>query len=70
VKSISPLEKARRIFDEIGEALGRPHPEPLIRYTMFPDIHVVTASGVGGGSLIYGDVAQPRRRPRIRCLAN
>lgn len=34
----------------------RPEPQPLYRYNMFPEIHIVTASGVGGGSLIYSNV--------------
>lgn len=61
VQSNSPLEKTRRIFDVVGEALGRAHPQPLYRYSMFPDVHVVTASGVGGGSLVYGDVTMAPR---------
>lgn len=61
VQSNSPLERTRRIFDVVGEALGRAHPQPLFRYSMFPDVHVVTASGMGGGSLVYGNVnMEPR----------
>jgi len=35
---------------------SRPEPQPLYRYNMFPEIHIVTGSGVGGGSLIYSNV--------------
>jgi cholesterol oxidase len=32
-------------------------PQPLYRYNMFDELDVVTASGVGGGSLIYSNVS-------------
>ncbi|HEV2492443.1 MAG TPA: GMC oxidoreductase [Terriglobia bacterium] len=35
---------------------GGPTPRPLYRYNMFDEIDIVTASGVGGGSLIYSNV--------------
>ena len=35
---------------------GRKRPQPLYRYNSFDDVDVVTASGVGGGSLIYSNV--------------
>ncbi len=39
-----------------GVFTSRPEPQPLYRYNMFPEIHILTASGVGGGSLIYSNV--------------
>src|SRR5437588_116738 len=37
-------------------------PQPLYRYNLFKDIDIVTASGVGGGSLIYANVSiEPRK---------
>ena len=33
--------------------------QPLYHYSAFKDVHVVTASGVGGGSLIYSNVSLP-----------
>src|SRR5438132_4419626 len=35
---------------------GRTRPQPLYRYSSFDEADVVTASGVGGGSLIYSNV--------------
>src|SRR5882762_209780 len=35
---------------------GKTRPQPLYRYHMFDEVDVVTASGVGGGSLIYSNV--------------
>ncbi|HEX8115117.1 MAG TPA: GMC oxidoreductase [Kofleriaceae bacterium] len=35
---------------------GFKKPQALYRYNVFDDVHVVTASGVGGGSLIYSNV--------------
>jgi choline dehydrogenase-like flavoprotein len=35
---------------------------PLYHYSAFDDVHVVTASGVGGGSLIYSNVSLPPYR--------
>jgi cholesterol oxidase len=32
-------------------------PQPLYRYNMFDELDVVTASGVGGGSLVYSNVS-------------
>src|ERR1051326_3649563 len=32
-------------------------PQPLYRYNVFDEIDIVTASGVGGGSLIYSNVS-------------
>ena len=40
---------------------GKDRPQPLYRYNLFKDIDIVTASGVGGGSLIYANVSiEPR----------
>jgi cholesterol oxidase len=40
---------------------GKDRPQPLYRYSLFKDIDIVTASGVGGGSLIYANVSiKPR----------
>jgi cholesterol oxidase len=35
---------------------GKKRPQPLYRYNTFPEADIVTASGVGGGSLIYSNV--------------
>src|SRR6266850_1066229 len=35
---------------------GKSRPQPLYRYHMFDEVDVVSASGVGGGSLIYSNV--------------
>jgi cholesterol oxidase len=35
---------------------GRKRPQPLYRYSTFDEADVLTASGVGGGSLIYSNV--------------
>ena len=35
---------------------GKKRPQPLYRYHSFDDADIVTASGVGGGSLIYSNV--------------
>src|SRR5262249_9533696 len=32
-------------------------PQPLYRYNMFDEIDIITASGVGGGSLVYSNVS-------------
>ena len=32
-------------------------PQPLYRYNMFDELDIVTASGVGGGSLVYSNVS-------------
>src|SRR5215216_4521528 len=43
---------------------GKDRPQPLYRYNLFKDIDIVTASGVGGGSLIYANVSiEPRFDP-------
>src|SRR5437879_2065456 len=35
----------------------RDRPQPLYQYNSFPQIDILTASGVGGGSLIYSNVS-------------
>jgi cholesterol oxidase len=54
----SALEGFRHFFSDIGTFFtGKKRPQPLYRYNMFKDIDIVTASGVGGGSLIYANVS-------------
>ncbi|HYM10075.1 MAG TPA: GMC oxidoreductase [Bryobacterales bacterium] len=39
-------------------------PQPLYRYNSFPQIDILTASGVGGGSLVYSNVSiRPHQDP-------
>jgi cholesterol oxidase len=56
------IENTRKFFGDIGNFFtGQKRPQPLYRYSMFQDIDIVTASGVGGGSLIYANVSiEPR----------
>src|SRR5947209_10757658 len=56
------IENTRRFLGDIGTFFtGQKRPQPLYRYNIFKDIDVVTASGVGGGSLIYANVSiEPR----------
>jgi len=56
------VENTRKFFGDIGTFFtGQKRPQPLYRYSMFKDIDIVTASGVGGGSLIYANVSiEPR----------
>ena len=43
---------------------GRKRPQPLYRYNNFTDVDIITASGVGGGSLIYSNVTlEPYQDP-------
>ena len=52
------IENARQFLGDIGTAFtGQKRPQPLYRYNTFKDIDIVTASGVGGGSLIYSNVS-------------
>src|SRR5215216_3340603 len=52
------IENKRKFFGDIGTFFsGQKRPQPLYRYSMFKDIDIVTASGVGGGSLIYSNVS-------------
>jgi cholesterol oxidase len=51
------IENVRQFFEGIGSIFtGQKRPQPLYRYNMFKDIDILTASGVGGGSLIYSNV--------------
>lgn len=56
------IENTRNFLGDIGTFFtGQKRPQPLYRYSMFKDIDIVTASGVGGGSLIYANVSiEPR----------
>jgi len=49
------LERLRDWYRETFT--DRRKPRALFRYSTFPDISVVTANGVGGGSLIYSNVS-------------
>jgi choline dehydrogenase-like flavoprotein len=59
VKTNNPtIEGFRSFIEGIGSFItGEKRPQPLYRYNMFKDIDIVTASGVGGGSLIYANVS-------------
>ena len=56
------IENTRKFLGDIGTFFtGQKRPQPLYRYNLFKDIDIVTASGVGGGSLIYANVSiEPR----------
>ena len=56
------IENTRQFLGDIGTFFtGQKRPQPLYRYSLFKDIDIVTASGVGGGSLIYANVTiEPR----------
>jgi choline dehydrogenase-like flavoprotein len=56
------IEHTRQFLGDIGTFFsGQKRPQPLYRYSLFKDIDIVTASGVGGGSLIYANVSiEPR----------
>ena len=42
----------------------KPRPQPLFRYNTFDEVDILTASGVGGGSLVYSNVTlEPYRDP-------
>ncbi len=68
VRTNSPLENLRKIGEFFRTAFtGKLPPQPLYRYHMFPEIHIVTASGVGGGSLIYSNVTlEPKWDPAAK----
>lgn len=57
------IENARNFLGDIGTFFtGQKRPQPLYRYSLFKDIDIVTASGVGGGSLIYANVTiEPKK---------
>ncbi len=54
VRTNNPLLEAGRNFADFFS--GKNLPQPLYRYNIFDDINIITASGVGGGSLIYSNV--------------
>lgn len=57
VRTNSPLENLRQLGNIFRPGKGKLPPQPLYRYNIFDDIHIMTASGVGGGSLIYSNVS-------------
>src|SRR5262249_32895541 len=75
VRTNSPLENLRHIGEFLRKLVkGKLEPQPLYRYHLFPEIHIVSASGVGGGSLIYSNVTLEARldpaRSQYRVMAN
>jgi cholesterol oxidase len=57
VKASGPLGNLQSFANGVGDFFsGRKRPEPLYRYHTFDEADVLTASGVGGGSLIYSNV--------------
>jgi cholesterol oxidase len=57
VKASGPLGDLQDFANGIADFFtGRKQPQPLYRYNTFADADIVTASGVGGGSLIYSNV--------------
>lgn len=57
VRANATLGFLQRLWNKVASTFtGKAEPQPLYRYNMFPEIHIVTASGVGGGSLIYSNV--------------
>ena len=55
---ISVVKTNNDVIEDARQFVGhRPH--PLYRYNSFPQIDILTASGVGGGSLIYSNVSIP-----------
>ena len=57
VKASGPLGDIQDFANGIADFFtDRKHPEPLYRYNTFADADIITASGVGGGSLIYSNV--------------
>jgi cholesterol oxidase len=61
VRTNNPLLEAGRKFGEFFS--DKKPPQPLYRYNMFDEVDVITASGVGGGSLIYSNVTIEPYRP-------
>lgn len=57
------VENTRQFLGGIQDFFtGQKRPQPLYRYSLFKDIDIVTASGVGGGSLIYANVTiEPKK---------
>src|SRR5882724_8885388 len=57
VKASGPLGDLQDFANGIADFFtGRKQPQPLYRYNTFADADIITASGVGGGSLIYSNV--------------
>jgi cholesterol oxidase len=57
VKANGPLGDLQDFANGISDFFSnRKRPQPLYRYNTFADADIVTASGVGGGSLIYSNV--------------
>jgi len=57
VKASGPLGGLQGFANGIADFFsGRKRPQPLYRYHTFDEADVLTASGVGGGSLIYSNV--------------
>ncbi|HEU4390546.1 MAG TPA: GMC oxidoreductase [Blastocatellia bacterium] len=57
VRTNTALENLRQLGNIFRPGRGTLPPQPLYRYSIFDDIHILTASGVGGGSLIYSNVS-------------
>jgi cholesterol oxidase len=55
-------DHALGLLDLLGNAYSDQNPYGLHNYRMFSQAHVLTASGVGGGSLIYSNVNLRARR--------
>jgi cholesterol oxidase len=53
-RGIEDLRDVGNFFEQLLG--GAPRPHPLYRYNIFDEIDIITASGVGGGSLIYSNV--------------
>jgi choline dehydrogenase-like flavoprotein len=57
VKATGVLGGLQEFANDIADFFsGRKRPQPLYRYHTFDEADVLTASGVGGGSLIYSNV--------------
>jgi cholesterol oxidase len=57
VKATGVLGDLQNFADGVADFFtGRKRPQPLYRYNAFDEADIVTASGIGGGSLIYSNV--------------
>lgn len=57
VKASGPLGGLQDFANGVADFFtGRKRPQPLYRYHSFSEADVLTASGVGGGSLVYSNV--------------
>ncbi len=57
VKASGPLGDLQDFAADVADFFtGKKRPQPLYRYSVFDEADVITASGVGGGSLIYSNV--------------